>query len=147
MVMKKSTPASVTAIPAGTLHITADVAQLIVDGQLDITPYLRRHLVDDWGDLSPREQLDNQYAIINGGEISSAYQISESLSLLIASEWDRSVTTLMLDHTCNGSCEPSDDLLNRMGSVSPSLDSATHSRHTREAANTEESPGFEDIFG
>lgn len=89
-------PAVPHAIPAGRLIVEPDVAQLIVRGVLDWLPCLRRHLADDWGDLTRGEREENAYAVVNGGEIFSAYRISESLTLWIVSEWDRSLITLLL---------------------------------------------------
>tara|TARA_R110001583_G_scaffold195118_1_gene369371 strand:+ start:114566 stop:114883 length:318 start_codon:yes stop_codon:yes gene_type:complete len=85
-----------TVIPAGLLIVQPDVAKLIVRDALDVRPYLLRHLVDDWGELSEKELRDNAHVILHGGEIFSSYAVSESLTLWIMSEWDRRVTTLAL---------------------------------------------------
>lgn len=84
------------ALQAGMLIIEADVARLILQESFDVLPLLRRHLVDDWGDISASERRQNVCAIVNGGEIFSNYRLSPLTSLWIVSEWDRSVTTLLL---------------------------------------------------
>lgn len=81
---------------AGEIIITPTVARLMVQGSLDPVPYLRRHLAGDWGELIEADRRDNENALLNGGEIFSSYATSPTQTLWIVSEWDLSVTTLML---------------------------------------------------
>jgi hypothetical protein len=91
-----TTPTEPRSIPAGRLVIEVSVACLMVRGTFDLVPNLRRHLVDDWGDLTDSESRSNEYVILNGGEIFSAYRVSDSLTVWILSEWDRRTTTIVL---------------------------------------------------
>ncbi|WP_258231355.1 hypothetical protein [Achromobacter pulmonis] len=109
-----TTPMPLHAIPAGQWLIEADVARLIVRGALDVVPYLRRHLADDWGDLTHAERQENEHAVANGGEIFSAYRVNDSLTLWIVSEWDRSMTTLLLPPSGDSLPERSDGIQGRI---------------------------------
>ena len=57
---------------------------------------LIRHLVGDWGDLSEKDWALNDEALVNGSRLMSVYQTSSGIRFWIITEWDRSVTTLLL---------------------------------------------------
>lgn len=60
-------------------------------------PYLRRHLHGDWGDLCDGDWQLNDAALTSGEDrLFSSYQVTPDLKLWIITEWDRSVTTLLL---------------------------------------------------
>ena len=81
---------------AGQLVMTAGVNDLVQRGALDPVPYLRRHLNGDWGDLCDEDRRSNDAALKNGDRLFSSYQLAPDLKLWIITEWDRSVTTLLL---------------------------------------------------
>lgn len=81
---------------AGALIIEADVARLIAQGVFDVAPFLRRHLANDWGNLTDAERRENKRVQVQGGEFFSSYRVSASHTLWILSEWNRSITTLTL---------------------------------------------------
>ena len=56
---------------------------------------LVRHHAGDWGDLSNNDKLANDDAVINNGQIFSAYQFND-LRLWVITEADRSRTTILL---------------------------------------------------
>ncbi|MES4792167.1 MAG: hypothetical protein C4321_03585 [Chloroflexota bacterium] len=58
--------------------------------------YLRRHQCGDWGELSPDDWASNDAALVEGSQILSAYRLGTGVKLWIITEWDRSVTTLLL---------------------------------------------------
>jgi hypothetical protein len=88
--------ASAPCFKPGRLIMTAGVDALIHDGRLNPLPYLRRHLRADWGDLSNEDRRRNDIALQCGDRLLSSYQVTPDLSLWIVTEWDRSVTTLLL---------------------------------------------------
>ena len=60
-------------------------------------PYLHRHLNGDWGDLDDYDKRQNDAALESGEDrLFSSYQVAPGLQLWIITEWDRSVTTLLL---------------------------------------------------
>lgn len=82
---------------AGQLVMTAGVNDLVQRGALDPVPYLRRHLDGDWGDLCSDDKRQNDAALKSGEDrLLSSYQVAPGLKLWIITEWDRSVTTLLL---------------------------------------------------
>jgi hypothetical protein len=87
------------ALLVGEIVITAAVSRLIVQGALDPLPYLLRHLAGDWGELTDAERRANENALLEGGEVFSSYTVSPTQTLWIVSEWDFSVTTLLLPTT------------------------------------------------
>ena len=61
------------------------------------TACLDKHLDGDWGDaLSDEDKASNDSALENGERLLSAYLDPSGHKLWIITEWDRSVTTLLL---------------------------------------------------
>ena len=65
--------------------------------QYDVRPsdLLARHISGDWGQLDPEDVGVNNAAVQHGDRILSAYPVGEE-TVWIITEWDRSVTTLLL---------------------------------------------------
>ena len=77
--------------------VTIGINALIEEGRLDPVPYLYRHLSGDWGDLDDGDRRLNDTALQSGDDrLFSSYQVTPDLKLWIITEWDRSVTTLLL---------------------------------------------------
>ncbi len=89
--------ASQARFSPGQVVMTAGVDELVRQGRLNPSPYLRRHLGGDWGDLSDDDRQLNDAALKSGEDrLFSSYQVTPNLKLWIITEWDRSVTTLLL---------------------------------------------------
>ena len=58
--------------------------------------FLYRHVTGDWGDLDEHDRKENELALRQGLRLLSAYQTSKGVRIWIITEWDRSVTTLLL---------------------------------------------------
>ena len=81
----------------GQVVVTAGIDELVRQGRLNPAPYLRRHFHGDWGDLSDNDRQLNDAALKSGEDrLFSSYQVTPDLKLWIITEWDRSVTTLLL---------------------------------------------------
>lgn len=81
----------------GQTVMTCGVDDLIQQGRLNPVPYLLRHLNGDWGDLDDYDKRQNDAALESGEDrLFSSYQVAPGLQLWIITEWDRSVTTLLL---------------------------------------------------
>lgn len=64
---------------------------------VDLTPFLDRHVRGDWGDELGFEDLQlNDAALAEGERILSKYRIRPGVSIYIITEWDRSATTVLL---------------------------------------------------
>ena len=57
---------------------------------------ISRHVSGDWGMLPPEDVQANEDALTSGGRLLSAYLLNDQTKIWIISEWDRSVTTLLL---------------------------------------------------
>jgi hypothetical protein len=80
----------------GQMVMTAGVNDLVQRGVLNPVSYLQRHLNGDWGDLCDEDRRANNDALTHGDRLFSSYQLTPDLKLWIITEWDRSVTTLLL---------------------------------------------------
>jgi hypothetical protein len=81
----------------GQVFMTIGIAERVRQGWLDPVPFLCRHLNGDWGDLSDDDRRQNDAALQSGEDrLFSSYQVTPGLKLWIITEWDRSVTTLLL---------------------------------------------------
>lgn len=100
------TPASATVVNAnsrvtfdpGRLVMTHSVQQLVEHDHLDPSPFLKRHLCGDWGELPEEDRNSNQQALNSGCRLFSSYDINagDETRLWIITEADRSATTLLL---------------------------------------------------
>lgn len=77
--------------------MTCGIESLVLSG-FNPLAYLRRHAQGDWGDMVEEDKHQNERAL-NPDEpsrVHSAYKVSEDLTIWIITEWDRSVTTVLL---------------------------------------------------
>jgi len=81
-------------LPMGRTVVTR-TARKVLTGH-DIHSALRRHESHDWGNVSESDRKSNDRAVKNGDRILSSYQSSDGETFWINTEWDRSVTTVML---------------------------------------------------
>lgn len=58
--------------------------------------FLHRHVVGDWGELDEHDRQANERAVHGGDRILSAYRTKKGAKLWVITEYDRSVTTLLL---------------------------------------------------
>ena len=50
----------------------------------------------DWGELDPEDRCQNEWALLHGGRLLSAYRTRAEARLWVITEWDRSASTLLL---------------------------------------------------
>jgi hypothetical protein len=58
--------------------------------------YLARHLSGDWGELSPHDVAENEYAVSRELRIFSSYRLTDGTTIWVITEADRSSTTILL---------------------------------------------------
>ena len=64
--------------------------------------FLNRHQQADWGELCDEDKRLNDEAVAHEGEperqgrVLSAYRLKNNVKIWVISEWDRSVTTVLL---------------------------------------------------
>jgi hypothetical protein len=57
---------------------------------------LDRHSACDWGDVGIDDALANDAALKDGSQILSVYKVGAKDKVLVITEWDRSITTVLL---------------------------------------------------
>jgi hypothetical protein len=62
----------------------------------EILAALSRHVRGDWGELDPEDWNSNERALKGEGRLFSAYLSAQNVKFWIITEWDRSVTTILL---------------------------------------------------
>jgi hypothetical protein len=80
--------------PLGDVYLSAEAAALALDPAV-IDRLLNRHHSGDWGDLGEGDKRANDLDLKEGGRLLGRYDI-EAGSFYVITEWDRSMTTVML---------------------------------------------------
>lgn len=62
----------------------------------DVQNCLLRHAEGDWGDLCQEDRELNDEALNNDARLLSRYVSSDGIPFWIITEWDRSITTILL---------------------------------------------------
>ena len=79
--------------PVGMTYATPGALAL----EVNLTRYLHRHHCGDWGEeLCAEDKAANEQALKDGSRLLSCYRTPAGDRLYIITEWDRSVTTIML---------------------------------------------------
>jgi hypothetical protein len=78
----------------GSLVATSNAMSMLLPE--DIRSALRRHANGDWGDLDTEDRLANEQALLQGERLFSAYNSATGVRFYVITEWDRSVTTVLL---------------------------------------------------
>jgi len=81
----------------GELVLSHGVKALIRQHRLDPKPHFLSHLSGNWGDAAIEQWAANERALIDGGQLSSSYQVTPKITLSIRTEPDRSLTTITLE--------------------------------------------------
>lgn len=90
---------SLPTIPLfSTGQIVATPGALALLEQANKSPleFLSRHLRGDWGDLCQEDRTENELSLKYRFRLLSSYQVTDSETLWVITEADRSVTTLLL---------------------------------------------------
>lgn len=85
---------NVELFPLGRVVATPGVLADIPEQEVQAA--LRRHHTGDWGQLDEHDWQENQKALSAGFRLLSAYTSSNGFKFWIITEWDRSVTTVLL---------------------------------------------------
>jgi len=88
--------------PRGPLFRTGEIvatpgalAALLASGQSPFE-FLERHTRGIWGDLVDEDKHANEHALQYGGRLFSAYNLQDGTRIWVITEWNRSVTTVLL---------------------------------------------------
>jgi hypothetical protein len=80
----------------GQLVMTPGAGEAMRDARQVPPEFLVRHKNGDWGGLPPEDIQENEWSLANGARLFSAYRTRADAKLWVITEWDRSVTTLLL---------------------------------------------------
>ena len=80
----------------GTVVMTPGATEALFAAQQIPPEFLLRHVHGDWGDLCAEDRRENERSLRAGNRLLSAYQTRKDDKLWVITEWDRSVTTLLL---------------------------------------------------
>ena len=79
--------------PIGKTYATPGALSL----EVDLTAYLLRHHCGDWGEeLCDEDKQANEHSLKDGSRLLSCYRTPAGDRLYIITEWDRSMTTILL---------------------------------------------------
>jgi hypothetical protein len=80
----------------GRILITPGAAEAFEESGQMPNEFLNRHARGDWGDLSEDDRLENEFSVIEGLRILSAYRTTMDVTVWVITEADRSRTTILL---------------------------------------------------
>lgn len=82
----------------GQTVITSNAQAKLAESQTNVGEYLARHMTGDWGDIDAHDNGVNEDALKTGqeGRLMSVYTDVDGVPFWIITEWDRSVTTVLL---------------------------------------------------
>jgi hypothetical protein len=62
----------------------------------DVIDALARHVTGDWGDVTEHDRQENELSLAEGYRLFSVYHATNGTKFWVITEWDRSVTTVLL---------------------------------------------------
>ena len=76
--------------PLGRLVATHGALAALCDAGQSPVEFLRRHQSGDWGELDAADRAENEYSLLHGFRLLSAYRLSDGTRVWIITEADRS---------------------------------------------------------
>lgn len=80
----------------GQVVATPGALEALNDAGQDPGEFIRRHVTGDWGNLDEHDHRENELAVKHGNRLLSAYETNKKVRIWVITEWDRSVTTILL---------------------------------------------------
>ena len=90
----KATDSAWRTLELGQIVATSNAASQLPSSAILIS--LGRHCSCDWGDVCEEDREANEFALINGERIVSVYHTGAGVKFWIITEWDRSITTVLM---------------------------------------------------
>lgn len=75
---------------------TPGAISALSEAEQDPLGLLIRHVTGDWGELPEEDKEENELSVEKGFRILSAYELNTGVKIWVITEWDRSVTTLLM---------------------------------------------------
>jgi hypothetical protein len=80
----------------GQVVATPGAVEALTAAHVEPLTLLARHASGDWGELVEEDKQANEHAVQNELRILSSYRLSTGEKIWVITEWNRSVTTLLL---------------------------------------------------
>ena len=87
---------TIPLFPAGQMVATPGALALLEQANKSPLEILSRHFRGDWGDLCQEDKMENELSLKNGFRLLSSYRVSETDTVWVITEADRSATTILL---------------------------------------------------
>ena len=88
---------TIPLFPAGQIVATPGALALLEQANKTPLEFVSRHLRGDWGDdLCQDDKTENELSLKHGFRLLSSYRVTETETLWVITEADRSVTTVLL---------------------------------------------------
>ncbi|MEK7218008.1 MAG: hypothetical protein AAB728_00935 [Patescibacteria group bacterium] len=84
------------SFPLGQLVATPGALAAMAEAGQSPLEFVRRHARGDWGEVCGEDWTANDDALVDGNRLLSAYRTGKDARLWVITEWDRSVTTILL---------------------------------------------------
>jgi hypothetical protein len=94
--MSESNNTKQALFPLGQVVATPGALAALLEAGQSPLEFLVRHVTGDWGELPSEDVKENEYSLQHGLRLFSAYKTAKDEKLWVITEWDRSVTTLLL---------------------------------------------------
>jgi glutamate 5-kinase len=94
--MNESSSTKQPLFPLGQVVATPGALTALLEAGQSPLVFLVRHVTGDWGELDAEDIQENEYSLQHGLRLFSAYKTAKDEKLWVITEWDRSVTTLLL---------------------------------------------------
>ncbi len=82
--------------PLGEVVATPGALDALEEASQSPTEFLQRHQTGDWSEMVKEDRKENLKAVKRGLRVFSSYEMASGKKLWVITEWDRSVTTLLL---------------------------------------------------
>ena len=80
----------------GRLVATVGAMAALVTAGVRPAALVSRHLRGDWGELGEKDRRENEWALLSGDRLLSAYALPDGGRVWVITEADRSATTVLL---------------------------------------------------
>lgn len=82
--------------PLGRVVATPGALKALEQHQHVPQTFLARHQSGDWGDVDAADRAENEYSLIHGFRLLSAYSLPDGTRIWVITEADRSSTCILL---------------------------------------------------
>jgi hypothetical protein len=80
----------------GQIVATQGAERALEESGEEAETFVQRHAQGDWGELGEHDRKENERALRHNTRLFSCYKTARGETLYVITEWDRSVTTILL---------------------------------------------------